>query len=175
MDFNVMCGGSAKEQYMALRAMRTGLVLDQIAFYAPDVYAQEAIKVMLGLDQAEWTEDIVTGEVKVFNEPSAVSKAKLLFNYDHGIELEILTYLDGPHWHMPSPARPNPMPRNSFMSHIGFHVNDEPLPDLRWPIAQSMITTHHTNPAIAGRAYQYVIYDTKKLLGIDLKYIKRLR
>jgi hypothetical protein len=53
-------------------------------------------------------------------------------------------------------------------------VNDDPLPTLPWPVAQRMVTTFHTNPAITDRRYEYVIYDTRGALGVDLKYIKRL-
>ena len=167
-----------KTQYMALRAQRTGLVMDQIAFYAPDASAERAIKQQLGLLDAEWTEDLVTGRVSVFGEPENISKAKLLFNYDLGIELEILTYLHGPNWHRHrDKAHSGPACRAGFppfMSHLGFHVNDGPLPTLPWPVAQRMVTTFHTNPAITDRRYEYVIFDTRGKLGIDLKYIKRL-
>jgi hypothetical protein len=169
---------NAKEQYMKLRAERKGLVLDQIAFYAPDDQAVADIKVHFGLENADWTEDFVTGTVSVFDEPPQQSRARLLFNYDLGIELEILTYLSGPNWHRRRDqhgtgpkcgegARP-------FQSHIGFHVNDEPLPSLGFRVAQVMTTEHHTNPGVNGRRYQYVIYDTLAILGADLKYIKRL-
>jgi hypothetical protein len=133
---------------------------------------------MLGLVDADWTEDEVTGRVSVFGEPENISRARLQFNYDLGIEVEILTYLQGPNWHRARDlagrghgTRPGAPP---FLSHIGFHVNDEELPTLPWPVAQKMTTTEHLNPAIAGRSYAYVIYDTVRMLGADLKYIKRL-
>lgn len=169
---------SVKEQYMALRAARTGLVLDQIAFYASDGMEEVRIKESLGLRDAEWTEDFVTGRVSVFSEPENISKAKLLFNYDLGIEVEILTYLEGPNWHrhrdkhgIGPRTRPGSLP---FLSHIGFHVNDGDIPILPFAPAQRMVTTFHSNPAIKDRRYEYVIYDTVRLLGVDLKYIKRL-
>ena len=168
----------AKEQYMKLRSERTGLVLDQLAFYAADAMAVEKVKRMLGLENADWTEDFVTGHVSVFGEPGNISKARLLFNYDLGHEVEILTYLQGPNWHRhrdkegngPS-TKPGAEP---FVSHIGFHVNDLPLPTLAWPVAQRLTTTFHSNEAIKDRRYEYVIYDTYHSLGVDLKYIKRL-
>lgn len=168
----------AKEQYMELRKLRTGLVLDQIAFYAPDALAEACIKMMLGLDQAEWTEDWVEGRVSVFGEPENFSTAKLLFNYDLGIEVEILQYISGPNWHRHRDlagrgpfTRPGGAP---FQSHIAFHVNEGDIPILPWPIAQTMTTTSHSNPAITDRRYHYVIYDTRDTLGVDLKYIKRV-
>lgn len=171
---------TAKGQYMALRAMRTGLVLDQIAFYAPDERAADDVKMYFGLSDADWTEDHVTGNVRVFGEyeDEAESRARLLFNYDLGIELEILTYTDGPNWHayrdnicFGSGLREGSPP---FVSHLGFHVNDGELPILPWPIAQEMITTSHSNPAIHDRRYAYRIFSTRAMLGVDLKYIKRL-
>lgn len=169
---------SPKDLYMDMRALRKTLCMDQIAFYAPDEAAVEDVKRILGLQEADWTEDLVTGRVSVFSEPETESRARLLFNYDLGIEVEILTYLHGPNWHRHRgndwtgpQVRPGAKP---FVSHIGLHVNDEELPTLPFPIAQRMVTTDHSNPAIANRSYEYVIYDTKPLLGVDLKYIKRL-
>jgi hypothetical protein len=163
---------------MELRKLRTGLVLDQIAFYASDGMEEVRIKESLGLRDAEWTEDFVTGRVSVFSEPENVSKAKLLFNYDLGIEVEILTYLEGPNWHRHRDKHGiGPCTRpgcHAFQSHIGFHVNDGDIPVLPFPVAQTMTTTFHSNPAITDRRYQYVIYDTLDILGVDLKYIKRL-
>lgn len=178
-DFATIDGDmSAKDQYMRLRSFRRGLVLDQIAFYAPDATAEEKVKGMFGLREAEWTEDFVTGRVSVFGEPEQVSQAKLLFNYDLGIELEILTYTLGPNWHRHRAKRGEGPPINPgcepFVSHIGFHVNEEELPFRLEPAAQRMVTTFHSNPAIADRRYEYVIYDTFHSLGVDLKYIKRL-
>ena len=43
------------------------------------------------------------------------------------------------------------------------------------PVAQEVFTESHTNPVIAGqRWYNYVIFDTKDILGVDLKFIVRL-
>lgn len=168
----------AKTQYMELRKARKGRVLDQIAFYAPDDFAVDQIKQSFGLQTADWTEDFVEGRVTVFGEPENISRARLLFNYDLGIELEILTYVQGPNWHrhrdkLRTGPRTDPgsIP---FQSHIGFHVNEEQLPLLGFPVAQRMITTSHSNPAIQDRRYEYVIYDTISVLGADLKFIKRL-
>jgi hypothetical protein len=42
-------------------------------------------------------------------------------------------------------------------------------------IAQEVFTDSHSNPAIAGkRSYNYVIFDTRKILGVDLKFIVRI-
>ena len=169
---------NAKDQYMQLRSARSGLVLDQLAFYAPDDDAVEAIKASFGLLAADWTVDHVTGRCSVYGCVEQPSTARLLFNYDLGIELEILTYLNGPNWHdyrwrKPMITAPSPHHGPAFISHIGFHVNDGELPDLPFEVAQRMITEEHSNPAIAGRSYEYVIYDTYETIGHALKYIKR--
>ena len=42
-------------------------------------------------------------------------------------------------------------------------------------VAQEVFTDSHTNPVIAGkRSYNYVIFDTKNILGVDLKFIVRI-
>jgi hypothetical protein len=41
-------------------------------------------------------------------------------------------------------------------------------------VAQEVLTQSHTNPVISGkRWYNYVIFDTKDILGVDLKFIVR--
>ena len=179
-------GANAKDQYMGLRSVRQGLVLDQIAFYAPNNEAVARIKASLGLAVAEWTEDVVTGKARVWGNLEEESKARLLFNYDLGIEVEILTYLEGPHWHNPDSTiekldapgwemtPPLPFSHSGFQSHLGFHVNEGELPRLPFRIAQELITDTHTNPGVAGRRYHYRIFDTRAVNGVFLKYIKRI-
>ena len=42
-------------------------------------------------------------------------------------------------------------------------------------MAQEVMTESHTNPVIAGkRTYNYVIFDTKEILGVDVKFIVRI-
>ena len=42
-------------------------------------------------------------------------------------------------------------------------------------MAQEVFTESHTNPVIAGkRSYNYVIFDTREILGVDLKFIVRI-
>jgi hypothetical protein len=44
------------------------------------------------------------------------------------------------------------------------------------PIIQEVYTQSHTNPFLLenGRRYHYVIFDTQRLLGFDLKLIRRI-
>ena len=42
-------------------------------------------------------------------------------------------------------------------------------------ISQEVFTDSHTNPVIAGkRSYNYVIFNTRPILGVDLKFIVRI-
>ena len=102
--------------------------------------------------------------------------AELSFNYDMfaGKEFELLHYIDGDDW-MSYGDRPN------SVSHFGMHCSSEELE--KWfkffasrniRVAQEVSTKSHTNPVIAGkRTYEYVIFDTKSILGVDLKFIVR--
>ena len=137
--------------------------LDQLAFYAHNIEQVDEIKARFGLTNAEWVEDFAEGTVRVFGGDEEWSKAHLRFNYDLGIELEIITYLEGPHWHM------NKLPFQAgaiFMSHIGFHMDDGERPPAALltddrKLVQVMDTVCHTNPYLLerGRRYHYEIYD----------------
>ena len=72
--------------------------------------------------------------------------------------------------------------RRNSVSHLGMHCTADELE--LWQeffaergigIAQEVVTDSHTNPVISGkRLYNYVIFDTKEILGVDLKFIVRL-
>lgn len=155
-----------------------GIRADQFAFYAADDHAAQEIKIDLRLDKSSWVKDIATGEAKVAlgNDEvlQGVSVAKLEFNYELGIEIEILRYLSGPHWHMRNHGR-------KFVSHIGIHLDDnEPFPLMPYSrCVQEMKTISHTNvyltdPKSPGfnRRYHYRIHE----LGPSsyIKYIRRI-
>lgn len=145
--------------------------LDQIAYYAHNAEQVASIKKMLGLSSANWVEDDVTGLVQLGNSKRQfVSRAHLMFNYDLGIETEILTYIEGPHWHEDKHAFQN---GDIFISHIGFHMQDGEAPLSVGPVLQKMVTTEHTNPYLLEqkRTYDYLI--TASPFGIDFKYIWR--
>ncbi len=125
----------------------------------------------------DWIEDHVVATGEIFGLPGT-NEANLSFNYNllAGNEFEILSYTKGNNW-MDSKERG----RNS-VSHIGTHCSLEEL--IEWKdffskkgisIAQEVLTNSHTNQAIAGkRSYNYVIFDTKHILGVDLKFIVRI-
>lgn len=152
--------------------------IDQIAFYAHNELQVNRIKRQFGLLNAKWVEDTVDGHCIVLREDfgyqHGISTANLMFNYDLGVELEILTYTDGPHWHDQGERFKS---GDSFFSHIGIHMKDEDEhePFQNHDIVQEMHTTKHTNPYLLerNRKYHYVIRDTRALLGCYTKYIWR--
>lgn len=155
--------------------------MDQIAFYARNRLEEFNIKALLGLGDAEWIVDQVMGHVEVgidLNTNSGIegnSVGLLQFNYDRGIEIEILRYMEGPNWHDNNPALYG---GGGFISHIGYHLeDDEEFPRLASPLVQKMETKAHTNPFLVekGRRYLYQIYDTRAVLGCYSKFIKRIR
>lgn len=150
----------------------------QHAFYAHNEDQVRAIKKSLGLEDADWVEDVAIGDVWVRGGPKETSVAHLRFCYRFPVEIEILTYLDGPHWHMDKPEFKAGEP---FVSHIGFHMRDGEVPPVFDPVpAQRMLTKSHSNPYLIEqkRLYRYEIYDRRHpgvagAVGADLKYIWR--
>lgn len=163
--------------------------IEQIALYPPDPDAARKLLSALGLD--EWVEDTVGAGGRVRGAPAA-NIARLAFNYQatrgvaaydpisrqvagavaKPIELEVLNYVAGPSWIMDA---------GPCVSHLGMHVTSAELDKFRgifgllgYEIAQEVRTASHTNPAISGkRLYDYVIFDTRAVLGVDLKFIVR--
>lgn len=122
-----------------------------------------------------WTHDTVTARGTVDDNP-AENVAQLAFNYDamSGNELELLHYIDGPHW-LP--------PGESIVSHFGMHVSEPALLVFKrelirigFEVAQEVWTRDHTNLFLrgTGRKYHYVIMRTREVLGVDLKFIARI-
>jgi hypothetical protein len=72
--------------------------------------------------------------------------------------------------------------RPPMVSHLGMHCTAEELDafrrkfaDMGIRVAQEVFTESHTNPFLLEqkRKYQYVIFDTRDILGADLKFIVR--
>ncbi len=147
--------------------------VQQIALLPPD--PARAIALLTAMGITDWVHDTVTAHGTVFGEPEPKSVGKLAFNYTglaEARELEVLGYQSGKNWmdrHGPS------------VSHIGTHCTDSELSE--WfgffkergiPIAQELFTEDHTNAAIRNqRWYHYVIFDTRAILGCDVKFIVR--
>lgn len=153
--------------------------IQQIALCPKDPTRARRLLEDLGLE--DWLFDNVhaTGVVRG---AMAENHAHLQFNYQAGtgadeaagksLELEILNYPNGHNW----------MEKNGpSVSHIGMHCTSEELEQFREyfayngiGVAQEVQTLAHTNPAIKdSRRYQYAIFDTKDILGVDLKFIVR--
>jgi hypothetical protein len=143
--------------------------IDQIAFIAHSDKDEADIKAKLGLTDAVWVEDTVVATGEVFGVPGT-NTAKLLFNYDNGIEVEILRYTDGPNYAEKIPG--------GHLCHIGMHYSGEgDVPAFGEKIAQQVVTVSHTNEYVVsrGRHYRYTIFDTVAAHGVYLKVIERIQ
>jgi len=148
------------------------LQIDQIAICPPDPSA--AIELLTAMGATSWINDKVTARGNVRSKQDVVSVGSLAYNYELGSprEFEVLHYERGPNWMQDNPAS---------VSHFGMHCTQEQLECWRSffakrniKVAQELHTEKHTNVAIAGkRRYHYVIFDTRSILGVDLKFIVR--
>lgn len=122
---------------------------------------------------AHWDESEPSGPIYDFKE----IVGSLAFNYDllAGKEFEVLEYGE---------SQDNWLLHNgglNSVSHFGMHCEEEELD--YWieffkirniPIAQRVRTESHTNLSIQGkREYEYVIFDTREIIGVDIKLIVR--
>jgi len=150
-------------------------LIEQIAIAPRDPARAKALLEKIGV--TEWAEDHVVATGKVFGKAGS-NEADLSFNYElfGGKEFEVLNYTKGENW------VDNLMRGRNTVSHLGMHCSAEELKEWRKffkdeniGIAQEVFTDSHTNPVIAGkRKYNYVIFDTKEILGVDLKFIVRI-
>lgn len=144
--------------------------INQIAIYAQNPALLKAALHPVGL--TEWIHDRVTAEGEVYGKP-ARNEADLFFNHDLGIEFEILKYRKGNHLYQHKKEK-------IFLSHLGIKLSDINFKifldgmKLQYPeikIAQKVKTIKHTNPALKNRFFNYVIYDSCKEFGYNLKLI----
>jgi len=146
--------------------------MDQVAYYCSNDEAERQIKNLFGLLEAAWVCDTVTATSYVRGEGPAVNVANLQFNYDLGVELELIRYTKGPNWHDPI------MRHRPFISHIGIHLDDgEDFPTISSKLVQETFTISHTSHyltkgAAAGRKYHYKIFEIAP--GNFIKYIRRI-
>lgn len=161
--------------------------IQQIALSVP--YSKLAEEFLAKVGLTEWFHDRVVANGKVFG-IEGQNEAHLRFNYQAGsgadseaakpLELEILDYTKGNSWISDNIDKGNAHPEQ--VSHLGMHVTAEELVGWRKfmedegiRVAQEVVTESHTNPVIAdSRRYNYVIFDTRGLIGVDLKFIVRL-
>ncbi len=147
--------------------------IEQVAICPRDPAAAKELLTAMGA--GGWHDDHVVATGSVFGVAPLTNEADLAFEYNllrGASELEVLNYTEGDDWmkrHGPS------------ASHIGMHCEEEELD--QWKeffkarsitIAQEVWTKSHTNPVIAdSRRYHYCIFDTRDILGIDVKFIVR--
>ena len=153
-------------------------IVEQLALYPADPEA--AIELLTEMGAGDWARDHVVADGNVFGQFGR-NEADLAFAYEMGtdkkLELEVLNYTDGANWM--DDNRTNIAANR--VSHIGMHCSADELADWREffsergiGVAQEVLTQSHTNPHIAGkRWYQYVIFDTLPILGVDVKFIVR--
>lgn len=150
--------------------------IEQIAIAPKNSKAALALLAAIGL--TEWVKDTVSARGTVINNPGeSYNAAELSFNYqaapdDGKLEFEVLDYKVGPNWLQG---------RAQSVSHLGMHCTEEEL--VAWTellakhnigVAQDVNTEAHSNPAIKDtRRYHYVVFGTRHLLGVDLKFIVR--
>lgn len=141
---------------------------------------EHAMELLFDLGAENWTVDKNCAVGNVFGYQADL-KAELQFNYDicEGKEFEVLSY---------DRVRGSSMDwllfnngNASTVSHFGMHVTAEEMKEWRKffndrgiQVAQEVVTTEHSNPAIKdSRRYNYIIYNTRSTLGVDLKFIIR--
>ena len=148
-------------------------VIEQVAIAPRDAGA--ARQLLADMGAAEWSEDRVAADGRVFGAPRC-NVAELAFKYELLAvrEFEVLNYVAGDSWlgdntqGSVSPFGMHCSVANSFRCREFFAA-------VKLPVAQEVMTRSHTNPHIAGeRWYNYVIFNTKALLGVDLTFIVRL-
>lgn len=159
--------------------MKMNFFIEQIAICPPDPSA--AIELLAAIGAANWAHDTVKAVGTVYEGNTTENVANLAFNYQlsptadpfpKSLEFEVLHYVSGDNWmqrHQPS------------VSHLGMHCTESQLlewkkffHDRGYKIAQEVDTQSHTNPNIAGqRWYTYCIFNTRAVLGVDLKFIVR--
>lgn len=164
--------------------------IEQVALHPTD--PERAIALLSKMGLSEWARDHVVATGRV-NHSGCTNEADLAFNYQatrglpsekdeiflsHSeikpLELEVLHYTEGRNWMQL---------HDDSVSHLGMHCSAEEL--LRWRAffesegiqeAQSVRTISHTNPYLVGngRKYNYTIFDTRAILGVDVKFIVRI-
>lgn len=158
---------------------------EQIAFYTPNIEASKDVYRYLGCKT--WMDDTVTARGRVGQreqkEPNTIiNVATLAFNYDLGIELELIKYNAGMNWHRKA-GRIEDDGHCSvpFLSHMAYHTEgmaDEKkrLLNSGFHIVQDVRTISHTSVPLmeSGRRYNYVIFATRDVLGFDVKVIERI-
>lgn len=152
----------------------TTFKIEQLAFKLNPHCHALALQFLADCGITDWVEDTVHARGIVMGSQGE-NTANLRFNYSAfaGKELEVLEYTEGANWLQDFDG--------AIVSHIGMHVQEFALQHwfalmARYGIAviQEVFTESHTNPAIKDeRRYHYVIFNTRGLIGTDMKFIVR--
>lgn len=155
--------------------VRPKFFIEQIAIAPPD--PERAKQLLADMAGATFVEDRVSAVGVVFGR-RIDNSARLSFDYtllDNAREFEVLKYEQNEDNWLGVAGR------GCSVSHFGMHCTEAEL--VFWrnffaargiDVAQEVNTVSHTNPAIAGkRLYNYVIFDTRLILGVDIKFIVR--
>lgn len=156
--------------------------LDQLAYASRSDADTNQIKEALGLNKSDWIFDKMVGETELYDlQTGKVIKtfettAKLEFNYDNGIETEILQFTNGANNYVEMLRV-----QTGDICHVGYHLGDDEdfdvVPDTHKLLFKT-VTSSHTSPFLkkTGRKYEYRIYAVANSgHRFVTKYIKRIR
>jgi hypothetical protein len=149
--------------------------IEQIALMAPTIEDRDkAARFLEACGLTDWICDRVHAIGNVKDVYNCANTAQLWFNYQaqpqRELELELLAYESGPNW---LDAHQVPV-----ASHIGMHCTEGELEAWDRLInsfgirkVQDVWTQKHERTA---QKYHYAIYDTRALIGVDMKFIVRV-
>lgn len=151
------------------------LKFHQVAIYHAD--PESAVLEWSDLGYDKWTSDTATLVGTEWGDPSQ-KEGEMWFNYDIlPMELEYVKY-NTPFRHTLDDRDGHP----PFISHMSTYVEDldEKLEEIEQTIGirpyHEFQTHDHTNPTVVERKLRFkeAIYDTRRLLGYDVKMIQRV-
>ena len=147
-----------------------GYQFHQIAIYAAN--QDNAVDFYKEMGHTDWIEDFailhgwLDGEL-------VETKAHIQFNYDiMPMELEFLTYM-GPNRHT-AQGRDGVVP---FISHMSVYTDDVFDVAMNMPMKpyHRFVTRDHMNPGVRDKKrFIECIYDTRNVLGYDIKFIQKV-
>lgn len=153
-----------------------GYQMHQVAIFTD--HAQAAVDKWKSFGHTEWAEDkaVLVGKLDGI-EGTIFTYAHMWFNYDiMPMELEFLEYTG--HNRHAAEGRDGAQP---FISHMSTYVDNVFIEAMKMQIHFNMlpyhrfVTTNHQNPHVLGKKrFIECIYDTRELLGYDIKLINKV-
>lgn len=158
-----------------------GYMFHQVAMYCPDG-VHDAVRTYRSMGFGEWSRDRAT--LKGIQQSSDGSwhefevAAEMAFNYQAmPMELEFLHYAGHGHRH----AEREKLTRIPFISHMSVHVDSVRAQMELMRSVYGMrpywlfVTSEHSNPNVRGKKrFVECIFDTRQMLGYDIKCIERI-